>query len=161
MAQGPHGATARNAASPGSAPRQTSAEVDRSRSQQVSLRWDDENLAARRPARLQFEVAECVETKTITTTTTTKRSYPPLFVREPRSLQSLDSKEYPLAFRPTPPELARVTLDMAGFDTERWALDEPPTLQVRVVPCICFSVCRLFSLLLATCFRSRLLCQRN
>ncbi|KAJ9152249.1 WD40 repeat-like protein [Coniochaeta hoffmannii] len=122
-------------ASPGPAPRQSSTEVDRSRSQQVSLRWDDENSILRRPARLQFEVAECVETKTITTTTTTKRSYPPLFVREPRSLQSLDSKEYPLASRPTPPELTRVTLDMPDFDAEPWAFDEPPpTLQIDSAP---------------------------
>lgn len=136
MAQGPHGVMPPSTASPGSAPRQSSTEVDRSRSQQVSLRWDDENSILRRPARLQFEVAECVETKTITTTTTTKRSYPPLFVREPRSLQSLDSKEYPLASRPTPPELTRVTLDMPDFDAEPWAFDEPPpTLQVCLVSC--------------------------
>lgn len=131
---GPHGAMPPNSTSPGLAPLQKPAEVDRSRSQQVSLRWDDENTIARRAARLQFEVAECVETKTVTTTTTTKRSYPPLLVREPRSLQALDSKEYPLASRPTPPELRRVTLDMADFDAERWSFDsEPSTMQVCFV----------------------------
>jgi hypothetical protein len=134
VAQGPYGVMPRTTASAGSsAPRQASTEVDRSRSQQISLRWDDEDIASRRPAQLQFEVAECVETKTITTTTTTKRSYPPLFVRQPRSLQSLDSKEYPLASRPTPPELTRVTLDMADFDAERWSFDEPSTMQVCLV----------------------------
>ncbi|KAH8902055.1 cell division control protein [Coniochaeta sp. PMI_546] len=122
-------------ASPGLAPLHKPTEVDRSRSQQVSLRWDDETTSARRSARLQFEVAECVETKTVTTTTTTKRSYPPLFVREPRSLHCLDSKEYPLASRPTPPELSRVTLDMADFDAERWTFDdEPSTMQTEHTP---------------------------
>lgn len=130
---GPHGIMPSSTASPGLAPLHKPTEVDRSRSQQVSLRWDDETTSARRSARLQFEVAECVETKTVTTTTTTKRSYPPLFVREPRSLHCLDSKEYPLASRPTPPELSRVTLDMADFDAERWTFDdEPSTMQVCI-----------------------------
>lgn len=100
----------------------------------MSLLWNDENTVARRPARLQFEVADCVETKTVITTTTTKRSYPPLFVREPRSLQALDSKEYPLAARPTPPELTRLTLDMPDFDAERWSFDNEPCIQVCFVP---------------------------
>ena len=64
----------------------------------------------------QFDVSECVETKTVTTTTTTKRSFPPVFVREPRSLADLDAKEYPLASKPTPPELAKFTFDVPGFD---------------------------------------------
>jgi F-box and WD-40 domain protein CDC4 len=76
--------------------------------------------------RLQFEVAECVETKTVTTTTTTKRSYPPMFVREPRALQCLDSKEYPLATRPTPPELANITLDLNSFEAASWSFDSEP-----------------------------------
>ncbi len=98
-------------------------EVRRPRSSQhVSVSWDE---LAENQGRLQFELAECVETKTVTTTTTTKRSYPPLFVREPRSLQSLDTKEYPLATRPTPPELSRFTLDLddAGYTShDEWPL---------------------------------------
>ena len=79
------------------APQKTT-EVSRPRSSQmVSVNWNDATETdAARGARLQFEIAECVETKTVTTTTTTKRSYPPLYVREPRTLQSLDAKEYPL-----------------------------------------------------------------
>jgi hypothetical protein len=130
VAQAPHGAMPPTTTSPGSAPRPSPIEIERSRNQQLSIQWNDENSIVRRPARLQFEVAECVETKTVTTTTTTKRSYPPLYVREPRSLQSLDSKEYPLASRPTPPELTRVTLDLGDFDAERWSFDEPSALQV-------------------------------
>jgi F-box and WD-40 domain protein CDC4 len=57
---------------------------------------------------MHIELAECVETKTVTTTTTTKRSYPPLRVRQ-RPLSSLDSKEYPLALKATPPELAELS----------------------------------------------------
>ncbi|EJT75072.1 hypothetical protein GGTG_08910 [Gaeumannomyces tritici R3-111a-1] len=93
-------------------------EVRRPRSsQKVSVSWDeDENTVTRRTSRLQFELAECVETKTVTTTTTTKRAYPPLLVRQRRPLSGLDSKEYPLANRPTPPELARFTVDLDESD---------------------------------------------
>lgn len=78
----------------------------------VSVSFDED---ARRH-RFQFEVSECVETKTVTTTTTTKRSFPPVFVREPRPLAALDLKEYPLASKPTPPELARFTFDLPGYE---------------------------------------------
>ncbi|ORY61592.1 WD40-repeat-containing domain protein [Pseudomassariella vexata] len=80
----------------------------------VSLNWDEADALSPHP-RLKFEVAECIETKTITTTTTTKRSYPPLFVREPRPLMSLDSKEYPLAQKRTPPELSRFSFDVDQY----------------------------------------------
>lgn len=76
----------------------------RSRNQVVSVDWiEGRNAVSRRTSSLQIELAECVETKTITTTTTTKRSYPPLLVRQP--LNSLDPKEYPLALQNPPAEL--------------------------------------------------------
>lgn len=110
-------------------------------SQRVSVSWDEVNTALARSTRLQFEVAECVETKTVTTTTTTKRSYPPLLVREPRPLSSLDSKEYPLALRPTPPELASFTFDLGGNDAESWAVGEDGLVtgevSKRVLRCRC------------------------
>ncbi|EPE02446.1 cell division control protein [Ophiostoma piceae UAMH 11346] len=101
-------------------------EVSRPRSSQhVSVSWNDDaqdidamdtsqshNPTTDHGSRLQFEIAECVETKTITTTTTTKRAYPPVYVRERRPLKSLDSKEYPLAGKPTPPELAKFSFDV-------------------------------------------------
>lgn len=102
---------------------QKTTEVRRPRSsQKVSVSWDEgENTVTRRTSRLQFELAECVETKTVTTTTTTKRAYPPLLVRQRRPLSGLDSKEYPLANRPTPPELARFTVDLD--DNDSFSLD--------------------------------------
>lgn len=66
--------------------------------ERVGMDWDQPSSA------FQIE-AECIETKIITTTTTTKRSYPPLQVRQPRSLEQLDAKEYPLANQPLPEEL--------------------------------------------------------
>lgn len=54
----------------------------------------------------QLHVSECVETKTVTTTTRLTRKFPQVFVRDPTPLASLDAKEYPLAMKPTPPELA-------------------------------------------------------
>lgn len=57
--------------------------------------------------RYQLEVSECVETKTITTTTRLTRKFPQVFVRDPVPLENLDTKEYPLAMKPTPPELAQ------------------------------------------------------
>lgn len=74
--------------------------------QTLSVGWKDgDDKASSHGSTMHIELAECVETKTVTTTTTTKRSYPPLRVRQ-RPLSSLDSKEYPLALKATPPELA-------------------------------------------------------
>lgn len=56
--------------------------------------------------RFQLHVSECVETKTVTTTTRLTRKFPQVFIRDPAPLESLDTKEYPLATKPTPPELA-------------------------------------------------------
>jgi F-box and WD-40 domain protein CDC4 len=79
------------------------------------LDWDEpDDLVSQNTTRLQVELAECVETKTITTTTTTKRSYPPLIVRPPRSLYSLDAREYPLALKPTPRELTNFSFEIDG-----------------------------------------------
>lgn len=84
----------------------------RPRSQTVSVGWiEGDDTVSRHTARLQIELAECVETKTVTTTTTTKRSYPPLLVRQ-MSLDKLDVKEYPLALKPTPPELANLSYEI-------------------------------------------------
>jgi F-box and WD-40 domain protein CDC4 len=85
--------------------------------------------------RFQFEVSECVETKTVTTTTTTKRSFPPVFVREPRPLAALDAKEYPLASKPTPPELARFTFDLPGLEP---LVDEPANHRTVSTPYLFF-----------------------
>ncbi|SPO04742.1 related to CDC4 - cell division control protein [Cephalotrichum gorgonifer] len=84
-------------------------------SQTVSVNWD-EDAATPGSRRFEFGLSECIETKTVTTTTTTKRTFPPLFVREPRPLESLDVKEYPLASKPTPPQLAQFSFDVPGFD---------------------------------------------
>lgn len=58
------------------------------------------------PRRFQLEMSECVETKTVTTTTRLTRKFPQVFVSNPTPLESLDTKEYPLATKPTPPEIA-------------------------------------------------------
>jgi F-box and WD-40 domain protein CDC4 len=101
-------------------------------SQTVSVSWgeDDSPGGARR---FQFEVSECVETKTVTTTTTTKRTFPPVYVREPRTLASLDAKEYPLASRPTPPELAQFSFDVPGFDLDMSEVEMPPAIPLKQV----------------------------
>ncbi|PQE33547.1 hypothetical protein CJF32_00003439 [Rutstroemia sp. NJR-2017a WRK4] len=94
---------------------QHSVETRRPRSSHtVSLGWEDAEDAVQRTSRLQVELADCIETKTVTTTTTTKRSYPPLLFQSPRSLDSLDAKEYPLALKPTPPELAKFSYEVNG-----------------------------------------------
>ncbi|KAE8451604.1 hypothetical protein EG329_003677 [Mollisiaceae sp. DMI_Dod_QoI] len=85
----------------------------RPRNQMVSVGWvDGDNTMSRRTSSLQFELAECVETKTITTTTTTKRSYPPLLIRQ--RLDELDVKEYPLALKPPPAELLNFSYEIDG-----------------------------------------------
>jgi F-box and WD-40 domain protein CDC4 len=93
------------------------------------MTWFEDEATVTRHQTMQF-AEECIETKTVTTTTTTKRSYPPLFLREPRDVHSLDSKEYPLAARPTPPELRRLTFSLDD-EIEGWVNDEGVDAQVR------------------------------
>jgi hypothetical protein len=103
----------------------TSTEVLRGhpQGQTVGIKWDEDGDApSSRTSRLQIDLAECVETKTVTTTTTTKRSYPPILFRQ-RPLEELDIKEYPLANTPTPKQLTRFSYgvnaqEMAFFGDE-------------------------------------------
>ncbi|KAH8164120.1 hypothetical protein CIB48_g4120 [Xylaria polymorpha] len=96
-------------------------ETKRPRSSQttVEVNFDEPDAISPHP-RIKFGLAECIETKTVTTTTTTKRSYPPLLVRESRPLLSLDAKEFPLARKPTPPELAHIAFSIDGSDSFPW-----------------------------------------
>ena len=71
---------------------------------------------------LSLEVQQCIETKTVTTTTTTKRRFPPCFKRQPRPLETLDTKEYPLALIATPPEIANFEHHVAGGDEEDYRM---------------------------------------
>lgn len=71
-------------------------------SERVSLDWDDDTSS------FQLE-AECTETKTITTTTVVKRTYPSLVVRPERYLCDLDEKRYPLANHATPSNLLHLS----------------------------------------------------
>jgi F-box and WD-40 domain protein CDC4 len=84
-----------------------------------------------RSRRFQLEVSECVETKTVTTTTRLTRKFPQVFVRDPVPLENLDTKEYPLAMKPTPPELIRFSYNMpSALETDDEAEDEPIDHQV-------------------------------
>lgn len=85
----------------------------------ASRRWDEEETetVTHDDLEVEIELAECVETRTVTTTTTTKRSYPPILVRQTRPLQSLDAKEYPLAQKPTPADLAQFSYVVEGGKT--------------------------------------------
>ncbi|KAI0450245.1 WD40 repeat-like protein [Xylaria acuta] len=100
-------------------------EPKRPRSSQttVEVNFDEPDAVSPHP-RIKFGLAECIETKTVTTTTTTKRSYPPLLVRESRPLFSLDAKEFPLARKPTPPELAHFAFSVNGPDSFPWSADQ-------------------------------------
>lgn len=111
----------------GSSPLQKTTEVRRPRTN-LTVSFDDSDEAdiSGHTARLQFEIAQCVETKTITTTTTTKRSFPPIFIRQPRRLENLDTKEYPLAQGPTPLDLRKFTLELNENDDDVvWSFSEP------------------------------------
>lgn len=75
--------------------------------------------------RFQLEVSECVETKTVTTTTRLTRKFPQVFVRDPTPLSSLDAKEYPLAMKPTPPELSDFSYTLGRLVHDEPDADEP------------------------------------
>lgn len=133
---------------PKGTPAQKTTEIRRPRAnQRLTVSFDDsESDTSGRAAKLQYELG-CVETKTITTTTTTKRSYPPLFIRQPRPLETLDVKEYPLAQGPTPPDLRKFTLDLSENDDEfAWSFSEPSFTSgdIQVSPSLrnlCFACC--------------------
>lgn len=74
-------------------------------SQTVSVSFEEDNQQHGDNPHYRFDISECFETKTVTTTTRLTRKFPRLFVRDPAPLRILDSKEYPLATKPTPPEL--------------------------------------------------------
>lgn len=81
--------------------------------------------------RFQLELSECVETRTVTTTTRLTRKFPHVFVRDPAPFESLDAKEYPLALKPTPPELVDFSYTLA----EEEAAQEPrQTVRPPTVP---------------------------
>lgn len=123
----------------GSMPVQKTTEIRRPRTnQRLTVSFDDpESDVPGSSASLQYELAQCVETKTVTTTTTTQRSYPPVFIRQPRPLEALDAKEYPLARGPTPSDLRKFTLDLSENDDEfAWSFSEPsfcPEIQVSMI----------------------------
>ena len=77
--------------------------------------------------RFQLELSECVETKTVTTTTRLTRKFPRVFANDPTPLESLDTKEYPLAMKPTPPELLGFSYNMHGQDEDEYAQDNGGT----------------------------------
>ena len=83
-------------------------------SQTISIEWDDNgDSTSQSTSKVQIDMAECVETKTVTTTTTTRRSFPPILL-QPKPLQSLDTKDYPLAHTLIPPELTQFTYRTDG-----------------------------------------------
>ncbi|KAK4098012.1 WD40 repeat-like protein [Parathielavia hyrcaniae] len=96
----------------------------------VSMTWQEDEGTVTHHRMMQF-ADECIETKTVTTTTTTKRAYPPLFLREPRQVKALDSKEYPLAARPTPPELRSLTFDLDDYEVGGWEDEDDMNAQVQ------------------------------
>lgn len=97
-----------------------------------------------RSRRFQLEVSECVETKTVTTTTRLTRKFPQVFVRDPVPLENLDTKEYPLAMKPTPPELIRFSYNMpSAIETDDEVEDEPMDHQVSfhvMLPTYCLQM---------------------
>jgi F-box and WD-40 domain protein CDC4 len=78
--------------------------------QTVSVNISEGSQAGSR--RFQLEVSECVETKTVTTTTRLTRKFPHVFVRDPTPIRNLDSKEYPLAMKATPTELVEFSYNL-------------------------------------------------
>lgn len=83
------------------------------------------------PRRFQLEMSECVETKTVTTTTRLTRKFPQVFVTNPTPLESLDIKEYPLATKPTPPEIADFSYRVPAEDAD--SQDSDMVLYVRIL----------------------------
>jgi hypothetical protein len=62
----------------------------------------------------QLSYAPATQTTVVTTTTTTTTAFPPFLMKAPRNLAERDSKNYPLASKPTPDALKRFTFDLGG-----------------------------------------------
>lgn len=100
--------------------------------QTVALGWvEDDDVVSQQTSRLEIDLTDCVETKTVTTTTTTKRSYPPLVIPQ-KSLQELDPKEYPLASKRCPPDLINISYGIERRSTSR--VVDRPTNEVCAFP---------------------------
>lgn len=65
----------------------------------------------------QFSSTPAIQTTVVTTTTTTTTSFPPLLMKAPRHLHTLDPDMYPLAASPTPPSLRKIRFDHNGQTT--------------------------------------------
>ncbi|KAF2642599.1 WD40 repeat-like protein [Massarina eburnea CBS 473.64] len=61
-----------------------------------------------------LSIAPATTTTVITTTTTTTTQFPPLYLKQPRSLSERDPKEYPLAHIPAPESIRKVFFDVGG-----------------------------------------------
>ncbi|OLN95211.1 Cell division control protein 4 [Colletotrichum chlorophyti] len=121
---------------PSPGPQINTTEVRRPRSSQtVSFSVDETNnsIDGSDSTSLQLAVSECIETTTTTTTTTTKRTFPPVYLRDVRPLSELDSKEYPLASKPLPPELANFSFSVPGSSADA-TNDSPFTSKKRKAP---------------------------
>ena len=59
-----------------------------------------------------LSIAPATTTTVVTTTTTTTTQFPPMYLRQPRSLRERDPKEYPLAHIPAPESIRKVLLDV-------------------------------------------------
>ncbi|KAH7635260.1 WD40-repeat-containing domain protein [Sordaria sp. MPI-SDFR-AT-0083] len=91
--------------------------------QRVSATWAEEDGPSPN-TRAFMHSKQYIETKTITTTTTTQRTFSPIQIREP---QMLDPKEYPLAQQPTPAFLktfkSTYTIpDGSEYNSPKWSL---------------------------------------
>ena len=93
----------------------------------VSLEWEQGDDASNSSGRLHL-FTQCVESETITTTKVTKRTYPPLRVKDPIALERLNPKEYPLASVPTPAQLANFSYNFGQNSTEK----NPATADTKV-----------------------------
>ncbi|KAJ9614525.1 SCF ubiquitin ligase complex subunit cdc4 [Cladophialophora chaetospira] len=65
----------------------------------------------------QFSFAPATQTTVVTTTTTTTTKFPPMLMKQPRRMQDLDLKHYPLAAAPTPPGLRKIHFELGGKQT--------------------------------------------
>ncbi|KAF1950965.1 WD repeat-containing protein pop1 [Byssothecium circinans] len=59
-----------------------------------------------------LSIAPATTTTVVTTTTTTTTQFPPMCLKQPRSLRERDPKEYPLAHIPAPESIRKVLLDV-------------------------------------------------
>lgn len=86
----------------------------------------------------RLSIAPATTTTVITTTTTTTTQFPPMYLKQPRSLSERDPEEYPLAHAPAPESIRKFCFDVGGEQALFQEANDGP----EAIAEVCFEISR-------------------